>query len=82
MTGRLALGVDLGGTRLRAAVATGDGRLLAQRSTATAAGAGPEAVIDQIVALCREVQTGFEEACFAGLGIGAPGPLNRCPAAR
>lgn len=75
---RLIAGVDLGGTNVRTCVARADGALLAQARTPTPADAGPEAVVERIVAGVRQVaQTaGVAVEDLAGVGVGAPGPLD------
>lgn len=72
----LALAVDLGGTELRAAAVAPGGRILAEAGTPTDAMAGPERVMDQIVALLAEVRSRVPDLEILGLGIGAPGPLD------
>ncbi|MBB5751575.1 ROK family protein [Prosthecomicrobium pneumaticum] len=73
---RAALAVDLGGTELRAAIVEETGAVSAFAATATAAAAGPDAVIDQIVALVGRVATERPQIAPVGLGVGAPGPLD------
>jgi len=68
--------VDLGGTRLRAVRIDHEGHVLQHRSVATAATAGPEAVISQIVALVEQVMDGVSRADIEGIGVGSPGPLD------
>ena len=67
------LAVGLGGTELRAARVDAAGGLAALAVTATHAAAGPDAVIEQIVALAREVRG---DAAIVRLGVAAPGPLD------
>jgi|ERR1700728_1965900 len=52
---RYAIGVDLGGTELRAGLVTIDGVLVAHDQTRTAAEQGPAAVIDQIEGLVSRI---------------------------
>jgi glucokinase len=72
------LALDLGGTQLRTALVTADGRLVARR-----AGATPHAAAEAVVAACRAaLQATLAAAKEAGLpapralGISAPGPLD------
>lgn len=72
----LYIGVDLGGTNLRAAIADTDtGQIFNQRTYPTMAAEGQEAVIQRIVQLITELT----QACSApdctikGVGIGVPG---------
>jgi glucokinase len=70
------IGVDLGGTNLRAAIADTDtGQIFHQRTCPTLAAEGQEAVIGRIVQLIRElVQTSGGDTCdIKGVGIGVPG---------
>jgi glucokinase len=80
------IGVDLGGTNIVVGVLPidgGDGRVLALKSESTDAERGAKYVVDKIVLLIEEARAevvaehGGTRADFAGIGIGAPGPLNR-----
>ncbi|HEY5440201.1 MAG TPA: ROK family protein [Gemmatimonadaceae bacterium] len=78
------VGVDLGGTNIVAGAMTADGsRHLAMRSIPTNAFAGDEGVAERIVALVEGVildsmeQTDCARRDFIGIGVGAPGPLDR-----
>jgi glucokinase len=68
-----AIGIDLGGTELRAAVVSAEGRVLAHARTETAAMDGPDAVIGQMAALVGQIAG---EHRIIGVGIGSPGPLD------
>ena len=67
------IGVDLGGTSLRAAVATGPVTHDAPVVHPTPARAGPAAVLDAVAA-CANEAAGERE--IDGLAIGIPGPLD------
>ena len=69
----VAIGIDLGGTELRAAVVSADGRVLAHARTETAALDGPAAVIEQMAGLVGQIAPGHD---VLGVGIGSPGPLD------
>jgi glucokinase len=78
------VGVDLGGTNIVAGVLSADGtRHLATRSIPTNASVGDEGVAARIVGLVEEViaraieETGAARADVVGVGVGAPGPLDR-----
>jgi glucokinase len=74
---RYIIGVDLGGTQLRAALADEQGRLYDELRVRTAAGEGSGAVIDQITACVAQVRAALPAgANLLGIGIGAPGPLD------
>ena len=72
----LIIGVDLGGTQIRAALADGEGRILHRASCLTLAEEGPEPVIGRIKAAIREAVHSTGWAQVVGIGIGAPGPIN------
>ena len=70
------IGVDLGGTNLRAAIADTDtGQIFHQRKCPTLAAEGPQAVIQGIVQLIKELtEAGGVSGCdIKGVGIGVPG---------
>jgi glucokinase len=81
---RYIVGVDLGGTNIVAGAMPIDGsREIGMHTTPTLADTGAEAVADRIAGMIEEViaqtikETGATRADFIGVGIGAPGPLNR-----
>lgn len=69
----VAIGIDLGGTELRAAAMDEAGAVLRHAQVPTAARAGPAAVIAQMERLVEEVGAGLTPI---GIGIGSPGPLD------
>ncbi|MDB4875501.1 MAG: hypothetical protein JWM41_1947 [Gemmatimonadetes bacterium] len=78
------IGVDLGGTNIVVGAMSADGEQhLAVRSAPTSAELGAEGVADRIVGLIEEVILDTMEIKrasrkdFLGVGIGAPGPLDR-----
>jgi glucokinase len=72
------LGIDLGGTKMLAAVIDGEGRILARAKKKTKPEGGAEAVLDRIVQTAREALEAAEvdPAALDCIGIGAPGPLD------
>ena len=72
----LALGIDIGGTRLRVALVDRAGTLVARREVRTAAQAGPAAVVEQIHVLAAELMAGLAPGSLAGAGVSSPGPLD------
>lgn len=74
--GRLAVGVDLGGTQVRVALVDHRGVVLARAATSTDAAGGPRAVVQQIRQLVVETTRGVEPSSLAGVGVCAPGPLD------
>ena len=70
-----SIGIDLGGTNLRAAVVSREGQILDRHTTLTSIQEGRDAVIDAMVGAIRTLrdrQTGR----FAGAGIGVPGFIH------
>jgi glucokinase len=68
-----SIGVDLGGTNLRAAVVDQNGNLLAQTSASTSPEKGREHVIGEIVEAIQQLRSQQIDGRFAGVGIGVPG---------
>src|SRR5512138_3732329 len=78
------IGVDLGGTNIVVGAMSADGKHHhAMRSIPTSAELGAEGVADRIVGIIEGVildtiaETGAARRDFIGVGIGAPGPLDR-----
>lgn len=71
------LGIDLGGTRVRAGVVS-EGRLLGRSVGPSRAAEGPEAVLKQIRAVAAEALSaaGIRRDELSALGLAAPGPLD------
>lgn len=81
---RYIIGVDLGGTKIVVGAMPEDGsREIATRTDLTRAERGAETVVDRIVAMIAQVisdviaEHGARPQDFLGVGIGAPGPLDR-----
>jgi glucokinase len=75
---RIAVGVDLGGTKIHTVVATAAGRVLGEDRRPTLAIEGPEAVVARIAA---SVRAACEAASIPldrvdGVGISSPGPCD------
>jgi len=74
---RYIIGVDLGGTQLRAALADEQGQLFDEVRVRTLVDEGPAAVIDRIIACIERVRAALPEGgALVGIGVGAPGPLD------
>ena len=78
------VGVDVGGTKISAGALPVDGsREIAVRSQPTRAAQGADAVVDRIVEMVEGViaeasaAEGVRREAFVGVGVGAPGPLDR-----
>jgi len=70
------VGVDLGGTRIRACLADERGTILVRANRLTLAEEGQDAVLRRIVEAVREAIGKHKASDLAGVGIGAPGPLD------
>jgi glucokinase len=71
MTGARLVGLDLGGTALKAGAITPDGEVLAERSVSPPFERGPEAVLDALAQTARALGVAGE------VGVGVPGLLDR-----
>lgn len=67
------LGVDLGGTNIKAALVDADGAIIREASTPTKLPRPAEAVCDDIAALCNQLAQGQQ---VAGIGVGCPGTVD------
>ena len=76
MSRRIAIGIDLGGTFVRAGALEEDGNLLAVRGIPIEAARGPEIGLANIKDLVEQVLKESEAQELAGIGIGCTGPVN------
>ena len=67
------IGVDLGGTNIRAAVVDEEGRILCMEKTRSNPERGAEPVMETMISLIESLD-GYEEC--EGIGMGIPGPIN------
>ena len=81
---RYVVGVDLGGTNIVVGAMPEDGsREIAMRSQPTRPELGSDGVTERIIQMIEDVititmaETGAKREDFLGVGIGAPGPLDR-----
>jgi len=77
MAGKLAIGIDLGGTNVRVALGNSDGRILKKIYERTDKSKGPEGVSKQIIRMISSLideKTSMER--IEGIGIGSAGPLD------
>ena len=72
------VGVDMGGTKILAAVINAKGEIVHQAKTATKPKKGPDEVIKRIARCIREAIDGTElkPSQIRAIGIGSPGPLD------
>src|SRR6266478_4395994 len=68
-----AIGVDLGGTNLRAAAIRHDGKMLNKIAGSTPVGTGRNAVINDMVLAIEKLEAGLTGQKLAGVGVGVPG---------
>ncbi|MEX1276544.1 MAG: ROK family protein [Bacteroidota bacterium] len=72
----LVIGVDVGGTSIKAGVVSSSGALLYQNKFPTQADRGPGAVIKQIQASVQDALSQTNGSTVQGLGIGTPGVVD------
>lgn len=72
----LLVGVDLGGTNIKAGLVDDSGRLTGGLSVPTEADLGRDKVIENICAAAADVAAGTGWENIDGVGIGSPGPLD------
>jgi glucokinase len=72
------VGMDLGGTKILAAVVDQKGRIVGEAKSATRAEAGPEYVIRRMARAARKAaqQAGVDWSAIGSVGVGAPGPID------
>ena len=76
MAAPLALGIDLGGTQLRAAVIDASGKILRRETLATDVAGGPAAIVGQIMGLADALGVSGPGQSVRVAGVSAPGPLD------
>ncbi|MDQ7779309.1 MAG: ROK family protein [Planctomycetota bacterium] len=73
----LYIGIDLGGTDIKAGLVTASGAQIAVASTPTGGDEGRDAVIGRIVSLVRQMCARVgKRGRVRAMGIGSPGPIN------
>jgi glucokinase len=75
---QLVIGIDLGGTKIAAALVDGAGEIVAQDYRDTRAREGRDKVVARVLHSARAVieESGVQASQIAGIGIGAPGPID------
>ena len=76
MTAKPTLGIDIGGTRIRAALVGADGALLTRAEGVTPARDTGQAVVDVVADVVAQALQGFDRAGILAAGVAAPGPLD------
>jgi glucokinase len=74
--GPYSIGVDLGGTNLRAAAVDENGKVLERVSVPANYDAGPINVVNEIVQAIRKVRDRLDPVLLRGVGIGVPGFID------
>lgn len=72
------LGIDLGGTKILAALVDGEGKILGEAKRATRGEEGQQVVIERIIMTAKDAiaAAGVKPGTVAAAGIGAPGPVD------
>ncbi len=76
MTDQVVVGVDLGGTMVRAGAFDSQGRLLSVRETSIEAARGPDLGLRKMQRLIEQVWAESEAEELGGIGIGCTGPVD------
>lgn len=74
--GQNALGIDIGGTRMRAAVVAPDGKVLSRAECATPAKAAPDDIVATVATIVLQAMRGHSPGSILSAGVCAPGPLD------
>jgi len=75
----LAIGIDVGATKIAGALVTASGESRAERQIATQPGAGPTHVLDRMAAMISElsdISLETQASAPVGIGIGIPGQID------
>lgn len=77
-TAAYRMGIDLGGTKILAAVVDGNGAIVGMAKKKTKAELGPDAVVKRIVDTATDAVTAAKTSMksIVGVGIGAPAPVD------
>ncbi len=75
---RLALGIDLGGSNIKAGIVDTTGELVRDTSLPAEAAQGPEHVVHQITKAIHHLLNGFStrKGELVGIGVGSPGSVD------
>ncbi len=77
--GNYVIGIDLGGTNLKAGIVDTDGKILHRLSIKTNSHANSQAISDQIFSLIDEIiqSSPVKESDVIGVGLGSPGLVDK-----
>ncbi len=73
---KYVIGVDLGGTTVKAGIVSFDGKIINTVTTPTDAEKGPEAVSRQIAKVIREIKKAEKDKEIIGIGVASPGMVS------
>jgi glucokinase len=73
---KAVIGIDLGGTNIKAGAVDMEGRVLTRHRRPTGADAGPKAVAEHICKAARNCIDALEDCRIAGVGVGSPGTID------
>ena len=78
MSDPVTIGIDLGGTNVKAALVRRDGSVVARETRSLETQWRVDGYIDQMVDAVEAVvlESGAERGALVGVGIGSPGPLS------
>ena len=76
MAASYSIGIDLGGTNLRAAAVDKDGKMLEKISGNTPVASGPGPVVDDMAQSVEKLREKFGRDGLAGIGAGVPGNID------
>ncbi len=71
-----SIGVDLGGTNLRVAAVTSEGRLLEKVSIETNVSLGPDPAIEKMCGAIQQLIAKYKNDNLCGVGLGLPGIID------
>ena len=71
-----ALGIDIGGTKIAAALVAPDGTMSALHRVPTPVRAGPAAILRAVLAVGREVLASAEGGQVVAVGVGSAGQVD------
>ena len=72
----IAIGIDLGGTQVRAALVDLAGVIVCRAAVATDVAGGPKSIVGQMMQLCDGIGVNWHKQRITGVGVSAPGPLD------
>jgi|SRR5579872_456413 len=76
MAASYSIGIDLGGTNLRAAAIDKDGKMLEKISGNTPVASGPRPVVDDMAQSVEKLREKFGRDDLVGIGAGVPGNID------